>query len=100
MVKRLQRVKAVHRIKRMEKCFDFLLRTFENDGKKALDNKTFCKKLDRITHYYQNGLWLSDYERDERGELPQNLKRGCLSQDGIYDLLSDIYAHTDDETEN
>ena len=28
-----------------------------------------------------------DYEADERGELPPDLKRGVLSQDALYDLL-------------
>ena len=28
-----------------------------------------------------------DYEADERGELPPDLKRGVLSQDALYNLL-------------
>ena len=40
-----------------------------------------------LRDYYENGVWLADYERDERGELPPGLKRGVLSQDGLYDLL-------------
>ena len=30
-----------------------------------------------------------DYEADERGELPPDLKRGVLSQDALYDLLEE-----------
>ena len=37
--------------------------------------------------YYESGRWLKDYEADERGELPRNLKRGVLSQDGLWELL-------------
>ena len=37
--------------------------------------------------YYESGQWLKDYEADERGELPRNLKRGVLSQDGLWELL-------------
>ena len=40
-----------------------------------------------LAEYYDSGLWLSDYEADERGEIPKDLKRGVLSQDGLYDLL-------------
>lgn len=43
-----------------------------------------------LKEYYESGLWLSDYEADERGELPADLKRGVLSQDGLYNLLNDI----------
>ena len=38
--------------------------------------------------YYESGQWLKDYEADERGELPPTLKRGVLSQDGLWELLS------------
>ena len=41
-----------------------------------------------LRDYYENGQWLRDYEADERGELPANLKRGVLSQDGLWDLLN------------
>ena len=40
-----------------------------------------------LSAYYSGGQWLADYEADERGELPRGLKRGVLSQDGLYDLL-------------
>ena len=43
-----------------------------------------------LKSYYQNGLWLEDYESDERGELPRGLKRGVLSQDALYNFLSDL----------
>ena len=41
-----------------------------------------------LREYYENGQWLRDYEVDERGELPDTLKRGVLSQDGLWDLLA------------
>ena len=41
-----------------------------------------------LRDYYENGQWLRDYEADERGELPATLKRGVLSQDGLWDLLN------------
>ena len=40
-----------------------------------------------LIDYYESGQWLKDYEADERGELPRNLKRGVLSQDGLWNLL-------------
>ncbi len=43
-----------------------------------------------LTDYFEHGLWLSDYEKDERGELPSDLKRGVLSQDTLYNLLQEI----------
>ena len=43
-----------------------------------------------LIDYYESGQWLKDYEADERGELPQNLKRGVLSQDGLWNLLEEL----------
>ena len=44
--------------------------------------------LPELLDYYFGGQWLEDYQADERGELPQNLKRGILSQDGLWNLLT------------
>ena len=35
---------------------------------------------------------MRDYEADEAGKLPADLKRGVLSEDAVYDLLSDYDA--------
>lgn len=47
------------------------------------------EKLRLLDEYYTSGVWREDYEADERGELPLDLKRGVLSQDALYDLLED-----------
>lgn len=49
----------------------------------------FRDDIERLERYYQTD-WLTDYEADERGELPSDLKRGILSEDALYDLLSEI----------
>ena len=65
----------IERITCMEALFD-----------RALETRTIPEAL---RNYYFGGQWLADYMADERGELPQNLKRGVLSQDGLWNLLSD-----------
>ena len=40
-----------------------------------------------LEEYYTSGEWRGDYEADEAGLLPPDLKRGVLSQDGVYNLL-------------
>lgn len=47
------------------------------------------EKLRLLDGYYTSGQWQEDYEADERGELPPDLKRGVLSQDALYELLSE-----------
>ena len=48
------------------------------------------EKLRLLDAYYTSGEWLADYEADENGELPPDLKRGVLSQDALYDLLARV----------
>ena len=45
--------------------------------------------------YYTSPQWRKDFEADEAGKLPKDLKRGVLSEDGIYDLLSDYQCLKD-----
>ena len=47
-------------------------------------------EIEQLRAYQENGLWLADYEVDERGEYPTDLKRGVLSQDSLHDLLCTI----------
>ncbi|MBQ1983626.1 MAG: DUF4298 domain-containing protein, partial [Spirochaetaceae bacterium] len=43
-----------------------------------------------LISYYENGMWLKDYQLDEQNLLPKTLKRGILSQDGIYNFLCEV----------
>ena len=78
------------RIIKMERCFNELLAENHRTPGLYSASKTFQDKLHALKSYYQNGLWLEDYESDERGELPRGLKRGVLSQDALYNFLSDL----------
>ena len=40
-----------------------------------------------LSDYYGSDLWKQDFLDDEAGRLPQGLKRGVLSEDGIWNLL-------------
>lgn len=67
----------VERVRRMEELF--------NRYQESRDPELLGQLLD----YYRGGQWLADYEADERGELPEGLKRGVLSQDGLWNLLGE-----------
>lgn len=81
---------AISRITKMEKLFDDLRFSFEKSKEEFYKNKNLQKKLKSLTNYYENGKWLKDYQLDEENLLPKNLKRGILSQDGIYNFLSEV----------
>ena len=40
-----------------------------------------------LSAYYASNDWKQDFADDEAGRLPKNLKRGVLSEDGIWSLL-------------
>jgi hypothetical protein len=42
-----------------------------------------------LREYLDSGRWLKDFEADEAGKLPSGLKRGVLSEDGLFNLLED-----------
>lgn len=42
-----------------------------------------------LEEYYHSPLWLSDFEADENGLLPDSLPRGVLSEDAVYNVLKE-----------
>lgn len=77
----------LERIEHFEKIFDETSAAVDNLSV-ALENYAAAqKKYSELLAYY-GGDWLRDYDDDEAGKLPKDLKRGVLSQDGVYDLLT------------
>ena len=78
---------AIRRVRRMEETFDRaqkLMEAYEND---TAVFPQLQSELSILEDYYHSPQWMEDYEADERGEFPAGLKRGVLSEDGIYDML-------------
>ena len=75
----------IERIKKYESYMDeatLLIRTDRNsDRLKYL--------ISELEAYYESVKWRKDFENDEAGLLPKNLKRGVLSEDGINNLLDE-----------
>lgn len=55
--------------------------------------------ISALEAYYIGDAWLQDYTDDEAGLLPRELKRGVLSQDGLWDLLEAFRELTEEPTE-
>lgn len=82
----------IERIRRME---DILRRGKEMAARldEALSAyETLRSDLWVLDAYYGSPDWRADLAADEAGELPAELRRGVLSEDGIYDLLTDLRA--------
>ena len=70
--------KAIERIKKMELCFDMLQEIAESNPDALKGDASVCGLLQELVLYYENGQWIQDYELDEKGLLPADLKRGVL----------------------
>lgn len=79
----------IDRIRSLEEKFDRALRAVAELDTAVENFKAAKVEIEELIAYYESDLWREDFEADEAGLLPSDLKRGVLSQDGIYDLLTD-----------
>lgn len=77
------------RIEKMEALFDEACAAVRALDEALEGYDKVREKLRVLDEYYRSGEWKADFEADERGELPEGLKRGVLSEDGLYDLLTE-----------
>ena len=80
---------TIARIEKMEWCFDTVVAAFRKDAAAAKASPVCRALLAALLRYYEGGQWLSDYAADEAGLLPAALKRGVLSEDGVYNFLTE-----------
>ena len=73
----------IARIQKYEAMMDEALRLLDA-GQTGAELAALIAQLEA---YYTGPDWKRDYADDEAGKLPKDLKRGVLSQDGIYNLL-------------
>jgi hypothetical protein len=77
----------IDRVRRMETYMDTVQAAVANG---TADAPEILELRRVLTEYMDGGQWMKDYEADERGELPADLKRGVLSEDALYDLLTTL----------
>ena len=79
----------IARIRKMERRLDLALAAVKRLST-ALDKYEEAQEhIAALDKYYGSSLWRKDLEDDEAGRLPEGLKRGVLSEDGIWNLLAD-----------
>ena len=78
------------RVMQMEKYYDEVQDTLNKDDTNINGKKKIVEMVQSLREYQVSGQWLKDYENDEKGKLPSELKRGVLSEDGLYNLLNEV----------
>lgn len=87
-------METIERIQHFEQLLDTVAPALK-DLEAALDRFDEVQEaVQELSAYYGSEEWHADLAEDESGNLPGDLKRGVLSEDGIYDVLSDHYALT------
>ena len=79
----------IERIKWMEQRFNHALTAIKEGSADSL--KAIKEDIAELSKYYGSELWRQDLAADEAGNLPPDLKRGVLSEDGIWNLLADYH---------
>ena len=78
----------IKRIQDMEQLFDYVLEAIKELPISSEKYNNIQQAIATLSKYYSSNEWKQDYIDDEKGLLPKNLKRGMLSEDGIWNLLS------------
>ena len=73
----------------MERLFNFALKAIKELSMNNGHRQKLEEAIEILSAYYGSKEWKQDYADDEAERLPKELKRGVLSEDGIWNLLSD-----------
>ena len=79
----------IQRIREMERCLDVSRKAVDALAEAFAAYEAAQKDYKKLSDYYGSTQWMKDYEADEAGRLPADLKRGVLSEDAVYDLITD-----------
>ena len=79
----------IERIRRMEQLLDKVSATVTELSNALGKYDDIREDIATLNKYYGSKEWKLDYAADEAGLLPPNLKRGILSEDGLWNVLVD-----------
>ena len=82
-------MEQIERIKTMEQHLNRASQSVKRLSAALEDYAEAQTSLLELSAYYESNEWQQDYADDEAGRLPQDLKRGVLSEDGIWNLLDE-----------
>lgn len=79
----------IERIQKMEQLMDKALEAISQWPLSPDEYTEIQQAIYTLSSYYTSNKWKQDYADDEAGLLPKDLKRGVLSEDGIWNLFID-----------
>lgn len=91
----LEENEQTHRILEMESRLNACRRSMKQLSGVLDVFETALQDYDELSTYYSSALWMEDFEADEKGQLPAQLRRGVLSEDAVYDMMDDFRRLTE-----
>ncbi len=85
--KRLAGENVPRHIYAMESILDKANQKMDALEKKIAELEDFQTEIQKLEAYYTSQQWKDDLAIDEAGKFPEKLKRGVLSEDGIWNML-------------
>ena len=77
----------IKRIEEMEERLNVATKSIKSLEKALKEYNKAQDDIRELAAYYASDEWKKDFEADEKGMLPNDLKRDVLSEDGIYNML-------------
>ena len=84
----------IERIEEMEQCLEASQKAVAAMQEALEDYEAVQPAFKKLCDYYGSVRWMNDFEADEAGKLPKELKRGVLSEDAVYDLIVEHHEMT------
>ena len=83
---------AIDRVNKMEVMLNQASEAIQQLSS-ALDKYEEAKDaIIALDQYYSSEDWMKDFEADEAGLFPHDMKRGVLSEDAAWNVLSDYHS--------
>ena len=83
---KMDKIKNIENMEKILNNTEEIFRKLQDVLDKLEKNQNDYKKL---SEYYGSEEWFSDVEDSNNNLLPKDLKCGVLSEDAVYDLISD-----------
>ncbi len=87
--RRRKTMTQIERITEMEKRLNCAREALDRFSEALSAFSEAQEAVRELNAYYGSDEWNQDYDDDQAGRLPQDLPRGVLTEDAVYDLLTD-----------
>lgn len=83
-----EKMTQIERIRHMEELYDLATEAMKEQPMSASTYAKVQEAMAELAAYYGSDEWKQDFTDDEAGLLPKDLKRGVLSEDGLWNLFT------------